>query len=341
MALLREAHIADPGSGLVKLLLAEAHEQLGEMEHSAAGYRKLLADDPQNILAYRGLNRVMGLLGKPAVATAAAAVLDLLGAATPAERAQVKEPEGDWRPAGTLDLTTEPLSPQLDGLSRALGLAMPFLGAVYPLHVEQPFPASHPLTLLAGRIGLPLGRPRVIVAPEAEHGATAGAGDPVPLLLSPRLTQQEPGEALRFWIGRALAKAVTGSTLLDRLDPSELGVLVEALSVQRPIDPDVQKLRRQIMRALPRRVRKQLEGITIGQVTAEATAELRELEDRRASEVGMVIAANPKAAITELARARGLSDPPAAHDELRELMLFAVSDEYERLHHAYWTARTD
>jgi hypothetical protein len=164
-------------------------------------------------------------------------------------------------------------------------------------------------------------------------------GDPIQLQVATRVARQPDSPVFRFWIGRALAGAATAGSLLERLSNNELGALVEALFAARPTEALVQQLRKQVNRALPRKVRKQLDQQRIDQVDSRIWNRYRAEEQRRSDLIGMLICGNPKVAITELSAAEGLFGDLTQAQRVRELMTFAVSDRYAVLHSAIWRTR--
>ena len=67
-----------PDHGEVRLLHAHALEQRHESEAAATTYRRLIQHHPSRVEPYEGLARLMGDLGAPEIATAAAAIVDIL-----------------------------------------------------------------------------------------------------------------------------------------------------------------------------------------------------------------------------------------------------------------------
>jgi hypothetical protein len=299
-------------------------------------YRKLLADSPACVEAYRGLNRLMGVLGKPALATAAAAVLDLLGESTPAERGQVKTLDQLNFPPGRLSLGALPLRPMLKPVVQTFDLVAPHLGPVYPMPQQVPLEDGAPATRAVRRLARVLGLSEVTVSVEGDEPARAGVGLPAGVRLNAQLARQPDGPIFRFWVGRALAEAVTAGALLARLPNQELDELIEALFAQRP-EMAAQQLRKQLGRAVPRRVRKQLEQQRLDPVDSRLWDRYRADEQRRCDVIGMLICGNPKVAVAELAATTGVTGSPAMDPRLRDMMTFAVTDRYAVLHAAIWT----
>jgi hypothetical protein len=335
---LRDSLAIDPQNTEANLLMAQALEGRGEMEGAAESYRKLLAEDPQCVEAYHGLNRLMGVLGKPALATAAVSMLDLLGASTPAQAGQVRALDQLDTPTGTLQLAALPHRPELKRVSDVIELAAPHLGSVYPLELTKVLKWSEPAAMAAKQLAAVVGLSGVKVSIEGATPARAGVGDPAPLQISPTMARQPNGPVFRFWVGRALARAATAGALLERLSDGDLGELIEALLIARPIDTLVQRLRKQVSKALPRKIRKQLEQQADLRVDAATWQRYRAEEQLRADQIGLVICGNPKVAITQLAAAEGLSGELTQSPRVRELMLFTVSDRFAVLHAMLWRA---
>ncbi len=339
LELLRELRLAAPDQQEVALLHARALEQVGDLEGAAEAYRALVADDHACAPAYRGLSRILAPLGRPASALAATALLDLLGAATPSEKAHLEAREPRRAPAGRLDPAALPLSAELQPIARLLELARPHLGQVYPLKQRHPARATLPAVIAAQRLASTLGLTGVLVSIEGEAPARAGIGDPAPLQIAARVAARPESAVFRFWVGRALVSAARTGALLEQLEDDELARLVEALRVERPILPEVATLRRQVQRALPRKTRKQVEQleVEVGRVTAARWTQLRQEERLRADQLGIVLCGNPRVGLAELAGVLGTPDGLAASPYVHALMDFVLSEGYAALHAALWS----
>ncbi len=335
---LRASLQLDPRNVEANLLMGEALEHRGDIENAVKSYRKVLVDAPRRVEAYRGLNRLMGLLGKPALATTAAALLDLLGAATPAEKGQVRTLDQLDFPPGTLSVAALPLRPALAPVREVLELVAPHLGLVYPFELTQPLDDDAPIALAARQIAVALGLEGLKVSTEGERPSQACAGTPPLLRLSPQLGRQPRGPAFRFWVGQALAGASSAGALLQALTNQELDELLEALFSQRP-GPATQQLRKRVFRVLPRKVRRQLEQQPLQPVDARLWDVYRAEELRRADAVGLLMCGNPRVACTQLAASDGRADSPTESRRARELIGFALSDQYAALHVALWSTR--
>jgi hypothetical protein len=277
------------------------------------------------------------VVGKPSLATAAASLLDVLGAATPAERGQVKALDQLNVPPGMLEVGRFPIRARLKQLSQVVEIVVPYLGPVYPLELTRP-PAEGAAVALVEGIAAVLGLNGVSVHIEGEEPARSGVGIPPMLRVSERVARQPRSPVFRFWVGRALTAAATAGSMLERLSNSELGELIEALFATRP-GAAAQQLRKQLNRFVPRKVRKQLEQVRIDHIDVRVWDHYRMEEQRRADMIGMLICGNPKVAVAELSAAEGVFGDFTRSPRVRELMTFAVSDQYAALHSAVWSGR--
>jgi len=332
---LRESLTIDPKNIDANLLMGEALEHRGEIEGAVESYRKLLLDDPRCVEAYRGLNRLMGVLGKPALATAAASLLDVMGVSSPTERGQARALDQLGIPPGTLPLSALPLRPMLSQVSQVLELVAPHLGSVYQTEPRLLLEEGAPAVLAANQIGRVLGLSDVRVSIEGSDPAQAGIGSPVLLQVTDQVARQPKSGIFRFWVGRALVLAAAAGGLIERLTNRELDVLVEALFATRP-GTAAQQLRKQLGRVVPRKVRKQLEPLRLEPVDDRLWDRYRADEQRRADQIGLLICGNPRVAVGELAATDGLL---GRSTRARELMIFAVSDRYAVLHDVVWRPR--
>lgn len=331
---LRESLVRDPTDRVANLLYAQALEQQGEFEQAVARYRQLLDADACCVEAYQGLSRLMGLIGFPAVGTAALAVLDLLGTATPSDVEQIEAQGSQGGPSGRLEVVSIPTEPACSAIQRALTVVLPFLGPIYPLKLSRPQRPSDPVTLAASRLATALGLTGAQVSVEGDGPASAGVGDPVPLHVSAKLAAQPRSAAFRFWVGRAMAHSVLGGSLVDQLSDRELGELWEALFVQRPIDPVVLQLRKQVLRNLPRKARKVIEQSEPPRVDPELWSRYRAVVRQRSDQIGVLVSGNPRTALAELAHLHGGIEESGV---LQEMLRFVVSEAYANYHRLLWT----
>ena len=227
------------------LLLAQAHEQRGDSETAATGYRRLLERDPACAEAYRGINRLMSMLGRPPLATAAVSALKLFGQATTSELEQVDALERPTPPVGKLDIDNIALPPELRELRDVIEPALPHLSNVYPLPLQRSLSGSQPAARAAAKLAEALGLSGVKLSVEGTKPTRGGLGEPVPIQISAEVAGRPNSSTFRFWVGRALAGAATAHGLLTRLSDAALNNLVEALCTPRPIDADVAQLRKQ------------------------------------------------------------------------------------------------
>jgi hypothetical protein len=147
---------------------------------------------------------------------------------------------------------------------------------------------------------------------------------------------QQPG--FRFWVGRALCQAATPGSLFDYLDDRSLDHLLEALCTTRPNDAEIQQMRKQVTKALPRKIRKQLEAETLPTTTSQLWRQYRTAETTRADQVGLLLCRSPRVAVEELLRAEGqsLEDLPQAARPL-QLLRFAISEDFSRAYRQLWS----
>lgn len=334
---LREDLVRDPGNQTSNLLFARALEQKGDMEESVLRYRKLLETDPTCLEAYRGLSRLMNLLATPAVATSALAALELQGGASASDQQRLDALENEGTPAGMLEVTKMPGDVEFHEVRQVFNLVLPYLGGMYPLQQGQVLRPTEPAALAAGRLAGALGLGSVQVSVEGTVPAAAGVGDPVPLQISAGLSRDPKKPAFRFWVGRALTLSAVGGSVAEQLDDRELGELLEALFVTRPIDPVIQQLRKQFHRAMPRKTRKAVEQLGTPLVERDFWARYRTFARHRSDEVGLLACGSPRVALRELTGAR---PDPLEMPAVRWVLQFMVSDAYANYHRALWQGAT-
>ncbi|MBN1944497.1 MAG: hypothetical protein JW797_02420 [Bradymonadales bacterium] len=333
---LQECRIAAPHDDQVHLLLGRTLEHMDNTEAAGAEYRSLLQQHTGNVAAYRGLSRVMSQLGLHETAAAAISLIDLLGRLEPKETTLLKGLEGVMMPPGTMDLSTMALPPEARPLEQLFQMAVPHLGQIYPTAQPEVLAGDHPVTTACRRLAAALGIDNLSVSLGGIGGARAGLGDPVPLVLTPELRENPGNAAFRFWVGRALATAAAHSLLLDRLSDERLTDLIDALCDPRPDSNAAQQLKKQLSRILPRKVRKDLEGMDNTDLVRRLPA-YRAAEQRRADQVGLLLCRHPKEGILVLAQAMRIPrEEMVAAPRLAELMRYGISEEYARRSRALW-----
>jgi tetratricopeptide (TPR) repeat protein len=329
-----------PEDTITGLLFARAQEQRGDVEAAVGWYRKLLGIDITCVEAYRGLSRLMTVLGDTAVASSALAALALLKAATAPELDQLRALRNQGAPRGGLDPRRLKMDAELRTIARYLAPALPYLAPVFGRgHGAGALPPSSPAASAATQLARQLGIQGVQVVP-ADRGARmpaeANLGEPPVIALSAALIEAPTSAGFRFWTVRALTRAVTTGALLDHLGDRELAQLIEALSPDRSVSSTVQQLRKRVHRALPRKIRKQIEQLPTPRVDAAVLARLRQAEGERADQVAMAASADPLEVFKELAKNLGISEMPLSSERVREMVTFAVSQRYTRLYNVLW-----
>jgi hypothetical protein len=219
-----------------------------------------------------------------------------------------------------------------------LELVVPHLGPVFPFELSQPLDDSAPIALAAKQIAMALGLEGVKVSIDGDQPARACVGSPALLRISSQIARQPRGPVFRFWVGHALAAAASAGALLQTLPNPDLEALIDALFSQRP-GPLAQQLRKQVTRVLPRKIRRQLEQQPLESVDARLWDTYRAEELRRADAIGLLICGNPRVAVAQVGAAEGRLDDPTESRRARELIGFALSDQYAALHVALWSAR--
>jgi tetratricopeptide (TPR) repeat protein len=321
----------------LRLLLAAACEQQGQLEPAAGECRFVLEANPGSVPAYRTLARVAERRGQHALVAAAAGMVDLLGEADPEETALLKSLEGTGSPAGSLQAGALPLPEHLAASHRVVMSARAELAAVFAQPPADSLPADQPAVAAVSRLARALGLSGISVSiAEGNRGAAATIDNPPRLTLSPALASS-PGDAVfRFWVGRALFGALTGGALIERLQDAELVDLAAALGGARAISPAAQQLRKQLTRSMPRKLRKQLEATSLPLEEAH-WSELRAAERERSDRAGLLFSRSPREGLAELGLVEGRSGRALLGcPRLAPLMRFVLSDEYDRLAVALW-----
>ncbi|WP_176065004.1 hypothetical protein [Anaeromyxobacter diazotrophicus] len=365
-ALYEEARRLAPDDGRAAAALAE-QEAPGEpvapavaQAGPAAGalleeQRRLLAQDPGRVESWRALFRLFHAARAVDSAFVVAGVLRFLqpsepepGGAPAAERAppaQAPAPgralsEADWarlrHPADRGPLS-EILALAADALCEVAQLPAPSRGR------ERPPAALERLVEETCR-ALAL-RPFPLRAGGEGAGLTLLPGEPVVAFAGPELTARFGPSEQRFLVARAAARVRARSALADRLSAAALRELLSAtVRLIAPEDTSLgvpaEALARAVARAVPRKVRKALEEPVHALLVSGApeVAEWQEGLAATAGRAGLLVAGDVPAALAlvlaEGAPAAGRADRAAAARDLaplRDLLLFAASDEHLRL----------
>ena len=344
---------AAPSDLPLRLELAGLLTRAGKPGDATTHYMTALEQDAFAVEAHRGLAALWTLRGDGVRAAGAAQVVCALTGGEQDERraslAAVAELER--RLAGTgatpvdpgdlLHLLAHPDEPDLlRELMRVLGDAVP---AIYPAQVERAEPGatqkvpvkrlgrSDPMArqchAMADLLGVQI--KEVLMAPlpgEQLAVALPGAGR---LCLDPVRCTDLPGARVRFALGRALTRMYTRSLYLDLLTSQEVDLLLAAVAENfqrgyagsRPDGPRVVELARAVGRALPRKIRKALEG-PAGALAASPPSDAaawargaRYMADR----VGLVLGGDVVEAHATLAEER------LGRETMAHLLRFAVS----------------
>lgn len=345
LELLRESLAIKSGDVPTQLIAARALEQQSANEAAVLVLRRVLQSDPRAVDGYRGLVRLLPLVGQPIVAAAAAALLEWLGVITPTEASRLEALVEQGSPLGQLNLADLPLERSLQPLEEVFAAAAPHLGELYRL-ADATLPEAPPsVSAAVQRLAQALGLGTVQVAIGSQRPAAAVVGAPARIVVAAALAR-EPGSArFRFWVGQALAGTAGGGALAERLAAAELADLLVALTEENPSDPLAQQLRKRVVRALPRRVRKSLEQAAVTGSPPAETARWQAAHQERADRLALLLSGNPQLALAALAettqaRAKPTGDAPA-NDPPRfaAIVRFAVSEEYATLHRTLWTGR--
>ena len=277
----------------LRLDLAALLTRTAKVGEATTHYMAALDQDGFEVETYRGLHQLWQVRGDPRRAAGAAQVICALAGEKAPEREDARAalqaleqrvgdaglPPAD--PDEMLHLLAHTDEPDLlRELLRILGDAIP---AIFPAQVER-FEKAVSREAALVRLGKndPLGKTcrglarllgvqlkEVLGAPlPGGQLAIALAGKPGRLVVDSRRCPGLPLARVRFAVGRALARGHTRSLYHDLLTPAEVGLLLGAVAENfqrgyagtQPYGEKIQELARMVGRALPRRMRKHLEG---------------------------------------------------------------------------------
>jgi cellulose synthase operon protein C len=217
----------------------------------------------------------------------------------------------------------------------------------YPLQRADRLKADHPIRQLCDRLAASLGVGELRVFSGRGSELVALPTSPPVLMVGPAALGAYPERAQRFLLGRLIGSISDRSQLGSLLDPSVMADVVgAALRLAHPrasvtLGPPNAELERKLARALPRKVRKQLEDMAPGPwcEPADGGADWLRSLSSSADRVGLVLAGDIAAA---LGAASSFGHTPEDGDgspssrvrqvpALADLCVFAVSEELFRL----------
>ena len=327
-----EQHDALP----VVLLRARAFEADGKPDQAVAGYRAALKQQPNCVAALKGLVRS----DRPGVSSAAAAIVQWLGEAGPADRAQLDRlTDQATRLAGTVAAATLKTPPAFRSLADILSQLEGHLDLLRERPGGRPLPPGDPAVAAAATITNALGLPSLsaVEVCSAKTRAQLVSSEPRILCIDPELANDPSDPAFRFWVARALCVATGGGLILDQLEHRQIEAALDAIYGARSTDEEVQRLRKGFVRQLPRKVRKQLEQRERPTGGIQVWARYQRDLEAKAERIALAVAGQPATGLAELAKCRGLSAADLSdNSSLAELLLHSVSEEHAELHQRLW-----
>ena len=326
---LRDARVAQPQDQTIALLFTAALAAVGEHEAALAGYRRLLAEHIDCLAAYRGLAQIYVQLKRNEQAASVASILDLFGGAEVADQVIAQTLSHDALPAGTLPISAFTLPATLRGVASVMELAAPHLAALIAQPVEgQPLATDHPAQMAAERIAQALAIDKLKVL-QGNGPTRAEPGSSITLQIDTRLVENARGPAFRFWTARALCGVLTPRLLFERMSDDELEQLLDALCIAKPPERDAQQLRKRVARALPRKLRKQLESQGRPVTSPQLWQAYRRAELERSNRLATVYCHSPGVALVELGGQQRLTfEQLQERPGLTDLLAYVVGDEF-------------
>lgn len=317
-------------------LFAQALEKKGSREKARDRYRRILEQAPSSAASYQGLARVLRDEAPPAAASAAG-IAALLGKES--DLLETHLPPGTTTPRGIIDQEELGLPKALRPLANTLEAIAPQLDFHFPMSEIAPVPADAPIVAVCLSLGNALGLKDLRLFSGSGSAIEVGVGRPVRLILPSAYLSQTDKPSTRFWLGHALALGAGAGALLTRATDEELLVIIDALLTAKPFDVDTQTLRKQLLKKIPRKVRKSLELLEVPQTTADDWRRYRYLMQQRAYRIGLLLCGAAEVAVEEISKREKLELMNASNSHhLASVMRFAVSNAYPPLHRNLWDA---
>jgi len=353
IAELKRALLADPSYTEARVALVDLYAT-SEPALAVEEHRRFLAEDPGRLESWHALYAIFQAGKAYDRAFVVASVLRFLKASDPASDGLYYGENAPQAPPTTSAVLapSEWLAlhhPSDRGpLSELLALVGDVLGEVVDLAPEgrPKVRGPTPLTALAEELLGNVGVKEVALRPVADGDELlVEPGSPPTLYLGAALSRRPPPEQ-RFLIARAAARLRARSALAERLAAGALGELMAAVVCQTVpgyagTGQPSERLVRSVGRALPRKLRKVLEepSRALARAPAPSVSAWQAGLSATADRIGLFFATDLVAALEVVQReggvpAESLADLLAAargRPGLRQLLLFAVSEEHFRL----------
>jgi tetratricopeptide (TPR) repeat protein len=348
VAMLRRGVEQDPRDVETRLHLAQRLHRLGEHDQAIVELRALLQEDARVADAWRELSQVLHSTGEAKEAALAAQPLLVLGAASPEEQETLikRRPLAAHAPPdfftpervarlrpNSFWITTTELVQQL----------APVWGKLYPADT-RPYGVSRrdrltsrstsALRDVAERIAESLGVQtfELYVHQRGDRDVSLELGMPATLMV-PQWASELPEPALVFLLARPLFYVSNELTVVPRLEPRELGLMLAGAAVDAvphyktnlASEQEVEERAKLIARHTPRRMRK-----SIRQAATEYAASAGDLQqwlstvEVTAARLALLLADDVVSALEVLERRYGGKTDD--HDLAGELLRFWVSD---------------
>jgi tetratricopeptide (TPR) repeat protein len=276
---------ASPGHPEARFAMARRHMQPpGRPDLAEQQYRAVLVEDPWNMVALRGLFRLLAAGPDPSRARLVAMLLAYFGdqEATGLAGSPGSPGRRALGPDGYHRWVASPAEPPM--ACQIFRVVQSSLSKVYPPDLERHGAtrddrraAPDPLALMVDDVAQALGLEawETFVSQRSRHVCVIEPGEPPKVIVGIAM-QAYPARRRRFEIGRIIGTAIGGSLLFAKVPRREVPVLYSAVigsavrGYARLGDPgEVAELTRMVSRSLSRRSRKQLEEIARSAATAE------------------------------------------------------------------------
>ncbi len=264
-----------PGHPEARFAMARRHlRPPGRPDLAEQQFRTVLAEDPWNTEALRGLFRLLATGQNPARARFVAMLLAYLGdqealasagaGGLPARRALGPDGYQHWVSLpGEPAVACQVLRTVQNSLYKVLPPDLERHGASREDRKTPPDPLATAVEDVARLLGIESWE--TFVSHRSRHACAVEPGDPPKVIVGVGL-QSYPTPRRRFELGRVLGTVIGGSLLFSKAPRREIPVLFSAIigavvkGYSRLGDPgEVADLTRRVSRALPRRIRKQIE----------------------------------------------------------------------------------
>ena len=341
LGFLREFLVAQPNDYRARQLFAVALEKQGDLEAALASYRtviEFMVDDPGS---FDGISRIAAMERRYHIERSGIAVSAFLTRRQDTELSATFESHDatlsrDAIP-GYYFIGDRNIEASIRPLSEFFVLVAPYVNAYFAQegHVTAQPNEDQATMLMELRSALGVSAVNFHRCTGAPARVALGATPAV--ALSDEIWAGSTPDTFIFWAAFGCALVSSGGAIPLALSNTELNSVVDAIFESRSVTEEDRLLRKELLRMIPRRVRRQLEQTDKPLVNAAILDHFRLVERMAAFEIAFTIANNPAVAFNALIKVESAYSDPLDSPVVRHMLRFSVSEHYDRIYQSLWT----